>query len=86
MEEKIGMVLVGQVEGFELFEFPEHAKNGWRAFKLENGDYKWIDPKWKANWWFGWNGKRLARNRDTKRLRKDFPQIYRWVCAVLKED
>jgi len=38
----------------------------------------------KKSWWLGWNGERLARNRDAGLLAKHFPDIYEQVQAILR--
>jgi hypothetical protein len=37
----------------------------------------------KRNWWLGWNGERLAKNRDAVLLFKHEPEIYQWVINIL---
>lgn len=50
----------------------------WLSLKLVS-----VTPRRKRNWWFGWNGERLSRSRDTGLLAEHHPQIYEWVVGVL---
>jgi hypothetical protein len=38
----------------------------------------------ERNWWLGWNGARLARNTDTKKLVEQHPEIQHWVIGRLR--
>lgn len=66
---------------FSLFEFPERASGEWRSLKLERID----GQDRKRNWWFGWNGERLAGSNDAKRQRRNHPDVHEWVVETLRQ-
>lgn len=63
---------------------------GWVLFKIEvNGE--WLAVKLvskviqaKGNYWLGWNGDRLACNRDAAILNTCHPDVYDWVVSILE--
>jgi len=64
--------------GFTLFERPADNGNGWLSLKLVASE-----RRKKRNWWFGWNGKRFSKTKDTKLLQEHELEIYEWVLAAL---
>jgi len=68
---------------FQLIERVGRHAPPWYSYKL-------VCPKrpggktTKRNWWLGWNGERLARNKDAAQLAKHFPDIYEQVQTILR--
>jgi hypothetical protein len=67
-------------EEFTLLDRPWAARNGWRNLKLISTNRR----RKKRNWWFGWNGQRLAESRDVVLLKEHLPDVYDWVIAELQ--
>jgi hypothetical protein len=65
-------------DGFVLFERPSKANEVWRSLKLTCSE-----RRKKRNWWLGWNGERLARNRDAGLLAEHDPEVYAWVIQEM---
>lgn len=76
-----GGVEIAEHDGFTLFEFPEKASGKWRSFYLRR-DRK-SGPK--SAFWFGWNGQRFGRNRDTEILETHYPEVADWIRRELSE-
>jgi hypothetical protein len=69
------------VNGFTLYEREGCSTAQWRSLKLVREPRK----AGKQNaWWLGWNGERLARNTDTKKLAKHHPEVLQWVIDELR--
>jgi hypothetical protein len=63
-----------------LYERPHASRPGWINLKLVATGQN----RRKRNWWFGWNGERLAQGKDTKLLQEYQPEIFQWVVNILK--
>jgi len=75
-------IFEAESEEMLLWEFPRKAKNNWRSFYLRlKNPVKNIHLK--RAWWFGCNGKRLSRCRDSNLLLEHQPEVYKWVRGVL---
>jgi hypothetical protein len=75
------MRLIGKVGEFELFESKPVSADGWQSLRLirtGNGKFR------KRSWWLGWNGERLAENRDAKILEEHYPEIYVAVIEAVQ--
>ena len=79
------VVIARREDGFVLYERPSKISTEWRSFKLEKrvpGRRKWGT---KRNWWIGWNGERLSRNRDVGIMAQYDPELMAWVVETLRE-
>jgi hypothetical protein len=72
------MIEVASRDDFVLFEREDNAAPPWRSFKLVKAGHA---PK--RNWWLGWNGEHLARNRDAALLAEFHPEIESWIVSTL---
>jgi hypothetical protein len=75
------LVLLAINGPFTLYEREGCSTAEWRSLKLVR------DPREegkKNNWWLGWNGARLARNTDTKKLAEHHPEVLQWVIDGLR--
>jgi hypothetical protein len=50
-------------------------REGWHNFVLRRNDTRFR----KYSYWGGFDGQRIAKNRDMQRLAKQCPDIYRWL-------
>jgi hypothetical protein len=67
-------------EGFTLYERIGRGNETWKSLKLVRREGR------KRNWWFGWNGERLARCHDVSALTEHEPAIHEWVVAILRSE
>jgi hypothetical protein len=80
-KENAELIPLAARNGFTLYERKGRSSDRWLSLKLVR------DPRKagkKNNWFLGWNGTRLARNTDTKKLVECLPGIERWVIDSLR--
>lgn len=65
---------------WQLFELAQRSTDEWRALKLIARA-----PRPKANYWLGWNGKRMSNGVDWCALRLREPAVAEWLLAVLTD-
>ena len=73
------LVSIASTVEYELFELPGRSTPQWRCLKLVS-----LARTAKRNWWFGWNGERIARSSDAGKLADQHPAVYAWVIEALK--
>jgi hypothetical protein len=66
-------------EEWTLYEVSRLSLNGWKSLHLKRSGLG--APK--TSWWLGWNGERLARNRDLALLAEHHGDVLNWVYKVL---
>ena len=72
--------LLCESRGWELFDLGDEYAIPWRRFKLV------VKTKQrKANYWFSFNGQRLAMGKDAVLLNTHFPDVFDWVVESLKQ-
>jgi hypothetical protein len=74
------LVSVASTVEYELFELPDRSTTAWRCMRL----VRHARDAGKKNWWFGWNGERIARSTDAKNLAEHHPAVHAWVIETLK--
>lgn len=76
-----GIEMTHVYDDWVLYYRPGHGDDGWESYKLV-----WLGRGGvrKANYWFGWNGERLARNNDERRLKIEAPKLYYALVSTLK--
>ena len=72
------MKLIAQTSTWRLCD-RQVSRDGWTNFRLVST----TGGLPKRSWWLGWNGGRLARNRDAGLLEQHHPEIHAWVIHVL---
>lgn len=69
------------------------ANNPWLVYKSRKEPVQgWVGARViatskvpdKASYWLGWNGDRLARQKDSNTMESHRPELYAWVVSVLK--
>lgn len=71
--------LVCENRGWELFDLGDSDEMPWRRFKL----LAKVKQR-KANYWFAFNGERMAMGKDAVLLNTHFPDVFDWVLDSLK--
>jgi hypothetical protein len=77
---------IGARSSFLLYEMIDRASPPWRNFRLINIGVHFRDLAQRRAWRFGFNGKRLSRNKDTMALAQHLPGIEQWVISLLSGD
>lgn len=80
--EKRGAIFVAETEEFTFWEFSKKSDTDWRNFYMRLKKPA-KNVQLKRAWHLGWNGERLAKNRDAKLLKTHRPETYKWVEEVL---
>ena len=79
-----------RTEGWEQIAVLEDDAR-WFVFVKDSPDSEWITVKvvadgrvpFKANYWFGWNGKRFAQVQDTFAIMQRRPELLKVVQRLL---
>lgn len=66
-------------EGWQLYERAASSPP-WRSLKLTST----TRHRGSANYWLGWNGQRLARNKEAQRRQEQRPELYAGVVMLLQ--
>jgi hypothetical protein len=78
---RVELIPLATCGSFTLYERRGCSTAWWLSLKLARHPRE----AGKQNaWWLGWNGERLARNTDTKKLAERLPGIERWVIDSLR--
>lgn len=86
----------GNAPSYEEWECVEVFNDGrlvWHLYQTEEVKDKWWNFKLvaalraptKANYWFGWNGKRTNSSKDWQILKTNRPELYDLVSKYLKQ-
>ncbi len=75
--------LIGSHEEWRLYHRYTKTKNGWHSLYLARLQGLGMPRLKKGRYWLGWNGDRLARNRDAGLLEEHHPDIAEWVRETL---
>lgn len=59
---------------------PPSPDSAWRSLKLSSKK----PLPYGANYWFGWDGCRMARGSEIERLRERDPDLVEWVALTLE--
>jgi hypothetical protein len=74
-EERHAMKLIAQIPGWRLYDRPTPGE-GWINYKLASGKLP------KHTWWLGFNGTRMARNREPRSSNSTNPISTRVVRSL----
>jgi hypothetical protein len=77
---RTGDTVIASENGWVLIHCTAASKAEWISLKVECPS-----KKEKRNWWFGWNGTRIAKNRDSGLLQQHHPEIVEWVERKMKD-